>query len=133
MRNQIGPFDQLHRDAAAPVGLEQLPQLHDIGMMEPLNGAKLALELRQRDRTEPLELLERNALTGASISRFVDGAEAAVPEQPDQLVLADNVASPRDHAAGLMFAFGPRQRTRALGSHGSARVQSFGSRRPRTR
>ncbi len=91
VRHEIGAHHELHGDEAGTIELEELSQLDEIRMMQPLHGAKLALEARERRGAHSLELLQRNALAGRSIQRFVDCTVAAVAEQPKQLVLSDRV------------------------------------------
>jgi len=79
------PLDELHGEAPLVVVEDQLPEAHEVRVVDVLHGAELALEPRQAVGADVPEHLERDASPPLPVERVVDHARRALPETTDEV------------------------------------------------
>jgi len=118
---EVAAAHQLHGEEELPRGLEQLPEPHQIGVLDVLQRAKLLFEPHQGGRAEPLNRLQRHLHSASSRRRRDAGLSVAavdldravhqvvVPAEQIPVVLggAGRVAHDREDGGELARADAP--------------------------
>ena len=92
-RVEVLPFEELHRDEVPALGLADVVDRADVGVVENRRGARLALE--PHDAVGPVERLvddelQRDVPAEPDVLGFIDDAHAALAEHSQNAVVGDD-------------------------------------------
>src|SRR5262249_54126914 len=101
---EVDAVEELHREAPGVGALEQLAELHQVGMAHALDQPELALQIGEEARLTARERLEREAPAGRVIVGLVDHAHAASTELAQQREPIGPLGGAESASAGIPIA-----------------------------